>query len=189
MRKEIQNNWYQALVEDCEAIITEGVFTSRWSLIQTYHNLGKRILEENDNFDREKIYGKEIVQRVSASLQKSERTVLKAIQFARIFPDLDALPEGKNISWHKICNNLLPKPKEQQETGGVFQKPENDFFEITDKAIAMLEKMQTEEMSFIEVKVMEMQLKLVIGHLSQYLEKIYALQRSKENIIKINENL
>jgi len=27
------------------------------------------------------------------------------------FPDLSQLPEGKNISWHKICNNLLPEPK------------------------------------------------------------------------------
>ena len=34
------------LVDDCKAIITEAVFTSRWSLVEGYHTLGKRILEE-----------------------------------------------------------------------------------------------------------------------------------------------
>jgi N6-adenosine-specific RNA methylase IME4 len=83
-------------------------------LIEAYHNLGKRILEENNNFEREKIYGKKIVQRVAVSLGKSERSIFQAIQFVEKFPKLDTLPDGKNISWHKICNNLLPAPKEDK---------------------------------------------------------------------------
>lgn len=42
-----------------------------------------RILEDNHNFERNKIYGKEIVQHVAISLGKSERTLYLAVQFAR----------------------------------------------------------------------------------------------------------
>ena len=44
---QLQTNWYQDLVEECKAIITEAVFTSRWALVEGYWNLGKRITEEN----------------------------------------------------------------------------------------------------------------------------------------------
>ncbi len=107
--------WYQQLIEECKDIVVEGVFASRWALIETYHNLGKRILAENDNFERSKIYGEKICSRVSISLGKSRQTIQRTIQFARNFPDLSQLPEGKNISWHKICNNLLPAPKEDKD--------------------------------------------------------------------------
>ncbi|MBW1716550.1 MAG: hypothetical protein JRJ77_12130 [Deltaproteobacteria bacterium] len=45
---------------------------SRWALVEGYWNLGKRISEENDNFEREKIYGNKIVSQVTESLQISE---------------------------------------------------------------------------------------------------------------------
>ena len=110
----VDSSWYDALVGDCKDIIVEGIFASRWALIKTYHNLGTRILAENDNFERSKIYGKAIASRVSRSLGKSTRTIERSMQFARKFPDLNLLPEGKNISWHKLCNNLLPEPKKPQ---------------------------------------------------------------------------
>lgn len=116
--------WYTALIEECHAIITEAVFNSRWALVEGYHMLGKRILEENNSFERGKIYGKEITKRVSQSLGKSVRTVEKAIQFARSYPSLDALPGGKNVSWNKVCNELLPEgatmPALAKKTEGEF---------------------------------------------------------------------
>ena len=115
MKKDLTTQeWYQSLVEDCQSIITESVFTSRWTLIKGYHLLGMRILEENDNFERSKIYGKKICSQVSNSLGKSRQTIQRAVQFATKYPDLDSLPEGKNITWHKICNNLLPEAKKEK---------------------------------------------------------------------------
>ena len=105
---EKKENWYTNLVEDCRAIITETVFTSRWSLVEGYHNLGKRILEENENFKRRKIYGKEIVAGLTQSLGKSGSTIWRAVQFAEKYPDIQTLPEGKNISWNKIVTKYLP---------------------------------------------------------------------------------
>ena len=110
-RELMQANWYQSLIDDCNSIMVEAEFTSRWVLVEGYHSLGLRILQENDNFEREGIYGKKIVSRVTESLGKSERTIWRAMQFAREYPDLSLLPEGKNTSWHKICNKYLPKHK------------------------------------------------------------------------------
>jgi len=110
--KEIQSDWYQSLIDDCQSIMVEAEFTSRWALVEGYHTLGMRILTENDNFERQKIYGQKIVQRVAESLNKKERTIFNAVKFAKKFPDLAVLPEGKNTSWRKICNEYLPEHKE-----------------------------------------------------------------------------
>lgn len=104
--------WYQALIEDCAAVITEGVFQSKWLLIETYHLLGRRLLQEYDEFERVHVYGERITEMVAQDLGKSQRTVERAVQFARAYPDLNALPGGKKISWHWICNHLLPAPKD-----------------------------------------------------------------------------
>ena len=108
-KTDIQSEWFNHLIDDCQSIIVEAEFTSRWVLVEGYHLLGTRILEEYDNFEREKIYGKEITSHVSLSLGKSVRTIERAIQFAKQYPDLALLPEGKNTSWRKICNEYLPE--------------------------------------------------------------------------------
>jgi len=99
--------WYQALVEDCHDIITEAVHQSSWILLEGYHNLGKRILEEHDNFERAKIYGEKIVQGLAESLNMSSRILWYAIQFVKKYPDLNTVPEGKNITWNKIITKYL----------------------------------------------------------------------------------
>lgn len=109
----ITQDWFNALIEECDAIITETVFNSRWEVLEGYHKLGKRILEEHNNFERNKIYGQEIVQRIAKSLGKNKRTIYYAIQFAQKYADLNQLPEGKNISWHKVCTKILPKGREE----------------------------------------------------------------------------
>jgi len=116
--------WYQQLIEDLKDAITECEFTARWTIIEGYHMIGKRILEEYPNFERGQIYGEEIASRVSQSLGKSKRTIERAIQFARQYPDLNLLPEGKNTSWHQICNKYLPKPSDK--TG----KPQTEEYAV-----------------------------------------------------------
>ena len=103
--------WYSALVSDCHDIMTEAVFISRWALVEGYHNLGKRILEEHDNFERKKIYGESIVQELALSLNMSSRILWYAIQFVQKYPDLNKVPEGKSITWNKIITKYLPTSK------------------------------------------------------------------------------
>ena len=118
-----KQEWYGALVEDCLVIVGEAVFTSRWALVEGYWNLGKRICEENNNFEGAKIYGEKIVSYMTESLNRakkegqvqiSERTIWRAIQFYKKYPDLSLVPEGKNASWYKVCNKYLPQPKEKK---------------------------------------------------------------------------
>ena len=103
----IQNQeWYQSLVDDCQGIITEGIFNWRWTLIETYHGVGCRILAETESFERSQIYGQKIVQNIAESLGRGERTIRYCVQFAREFPDLSLLPWGKNASWGKVVKLL-----------------------------------------------------------------------------------
>ena len=78
-----------------------------------------RILEENDNFKRKKIYGKEIVKHISESLQIGERRIYYAIQFARKYPNLEKFlnkaEEGKNLSMTKVIRKYLPEPQKEKE--------------------------------------------------------------------------
>jgi len=112
MNKELQTqDWFTALVEECDAIITETISNSRWKVIEGYHELGIRIAEDAPKFEAQGIRGQEIVQCIAQAMKKSRRTVQYAIQFAKEYPtskDLQSLPYGKNISWYKICTKVLP---------------------------------------------------------------------------------
>ena len=102
-----KQDWYESLITDCRAIIVETEFTARWALVEGYHSLGKRLLLDFENFEREKIYGEKILQRVANSLAKSHRTLSYAVQFAQKYPDLSQVPGGKSASWHRITNEIL----------------------------------------------------------------------------------
>ena len=110
----LTESWYTSLIEDCKDLITEVEFTSRWALVEGYHSLGSRILRENENFERAKIYNQDIVQRIAESLQRKPRTIYYAMQFAKEYPDLNLLPEGKNTSWHHIINKYLTDGTEKK---------------------------------------------------------------------------
>ena len=101
------HDWYDLLVEDCKAIITEAVFISRWAKVEGYHQLGERIVTET-NLARKEVYGKKILSGLSKSIGVGERTLYRAVQFYDKYPRLDTLPDGKNISWNKIITQYLP---------------------------------------------------------------------------------
>ncbi len=105
--------FYIALIDECKDIITETEFTSRWALVEGYHLLGSRILKEYENFQRARMNDQSLIATVAISLNKRPRTVYYAVQFAKTYPDLNLLPEGKNTSWHKIVNKYLTTPKER----------------------------------------------------------------------------
>lgn len=111
-KKEIQTDWYQLLIEDCHSIIVEAEFISRWALVEGYHLLGQRILQDEHKLVSGGSTLREALKRVSNLLNKGERTLYKVVQFAKQYPDLATLPGGKDTSWRKICNEYLPEHKE-----------------------------------------------------------------------------
>jgi len=98
--------WYEALLEDVKSILVEHEFTARWARILQYHQTGQRILQ-----DQNKAPLKDLVSGVSRDLNVKPRTIYRAVQFAKQYPDLNQLPEGKAISWTKIVHKYLPSPK------------------------------------------------------------------------------
>ena len=106
---------YQALVEECQSIITERVWNFRMEKILMYGQLGERIITDL----LYKKYSKGNVEFLEAiakdvGIQYSEIT--RAIQFYEKFevvaPDSEGwskLKEGKNISWSKIKDLYLPE--------------------------------------------------------------------------------
>jgi len=111
---ELIESWYNSLIEDLTDIITEKRFEHTTALIECYHMVGTRILQENDNFERAKIYGQEILQRLAKSLNKSPRTLAYAVKFAKMYPELNMLPEGKNWTWNHIINKYLTDGTEKK---------------------------------------------------------------------------
>ncbi len=106
----INQQWYHSLVEDLESTIIECEFTSRWALIEGYHNVGKLLRSVETEFSIT-----ELVHRCAVDMEVSERKLWYAVKFFDKFPDLATLPEGKNVSWSSVKRKYLTEPKEKEE--------------------------------------------------------------------------
>lgn len=104
--------WYETLVEDCKSIITEAVFTSRWALVQGYWEVGQRIREEEGLKKWAQKEAGRVLQDLAKDLNVSTRTLHYSLQAYDKYPNLDTIPEGKNITWNKLITKYLPQPKE-----------------------------------------------------------------------------
>ena len=104
--------WYQSLVDDCRATLTESLFNSRWELLAGYHAVGKRIVTD-ENYQKFSKGNRTLCNDIANNLGVSERTMYYIIKFYETYPDLNTLPDGKNVSWYKVTNQLLPGTKEE----------------------------------------------------------------------------
>jgi hypothetical protein len=95
-------NSTEELIEEIRGVLTEGIFASRWDLLECYHKVGVLLI------DAEKKTPK-IVSTVTQEIPQQRRTIYRCIQFVKKYPNINELPEGKNISWSKIINKYLPK--------------------------------------------------------------------------------
>ena len=103
-------DWYASLLEDVTSTLTEAVFTSRWSLIEGYHEVGKRLRKDED-----KMQMTELVNSCAEDMGVSPRKLWYAVQFYDKYPDIQMLPEGKNISWSKIKSKYLPEKRQEKK--------------------------------------------------------------------------
>jgi hypothetical protein len=136
--QQIIEPWFGDMIEDCKGILTEGIFNSRWELLRTYHELGVRIKEDHGEFERAKIYGQRLCDTIanSLSIKPSEnspgyevkpRLIYQCLQFVEKYPDINALPEGKNCSWSKIVKKYLPAHKENKPEKPTLEKLIDQF--------------------------------------------------------------
>lgn len=97
----------EALVEDCKSIIVEKTFESHWALLEGYHALGERIINDK-GFQQYAKGNTTCLQCLAKNLSISERTLYYSMQFYQKYPDMNVLPNGKACTWSKIVK-LLPQ--------------------------------------------------------------------------------
>ena len=96
----------ESVLDEIQQILTEGEFTSRWSVIETYHKVGLII----NSIKRERT---ELLQTLAPKVGKSVRTLWYAAKLAEVYPDLNRLPEGKNVSMNMIITKYLTTSKQE----------------------------------------------------------------------------
>jgi hypothetical protein len=111
---------YQALVGECQAIITEGVWSFRVERILTYGRLGERISED----EIYKRYGEEngiFLNDISKDIGIAYSDICRAVQFWVKFKinsvdseNWSKFKEGKNISWSKVKSYYLPEEPQKE---------------------------------------------------------------------------
>jgi hypothetical protein len=115
-------DWYDLLVTDCHAIVTERLYRSRQEIIEGWHEVGRRIATD-ENYKKHAHGNSEIKKRLAVDIGASVKTLYFAIQFFEKYPELspalESFEEGKNISWRKIIQNHLPEPR-KKITGNEF---------------------------------------------------------------------
>ena len=101
---------YKSLLSDIKDIITERVYSAREEIVHMKWEIGDAIVSAQENHTV-------IVQRLSQDLSNnpgnSESELYRCIKFRELYPTwtdvLGKLPGGKNISWNKIRETILPK--------------------------------------------------------------------------------
>jgi hypothetical protein len=96
----------QEVADLVKQIFTEGIHASQWQLIETYHAVGRAMTALPDPYKS--------VSAVAQLSGKSERTIYRCVQFVKKYPDINALPDGKVITWNKIITKYLPAPKDEE---------------------------------------------------------------------------
>jgi len=113
-----KEEWLQELVEEIEAIAVETIFNSRTEIIKGKWLIGQSIEETLKDKTKSELYGSKINKILANDLHWSEREIARCRQFYSKYPVknfnklLEILPDGKNLSWHKITSNILPEGRE-----------------------------------------------------------------------------
>lgn len=88
--------------EELDAMLTEAIHIHRWILLEGYHSLGKAIIK-----------GKLDIEKVALACHQRPKTIHYSVELAKRYPRLSSLPDGKNVSWYKICKTLPAYEKKE----------------------------------------------------------------------------
>lgn len=122
---------YNYLIEELRALVLEAVRISREEIIKSKWELGKRIIQEEGNFERG-VYGEKTIKNIARDLGTSVANLYKTLQFYSAYPKenfedvMEELPFGNNCSWHKIVQNVLPKTRKEREETETNQEVEEE---------------------------------------------------------------
>lgn len=114
-------SWYQTLVDECQAIKVELNTIAAISIFKRNWEIGKLVLEEN-TMEREKTYGKRIIDNLSKDLGFSASALYQFIQFYKNFPatkykefEKVELELPKNMTWGRYVKEELGERSKEQK--------------------------------------------------------------------------
>ena len=101
---------YKSLLSDIKDIITERVYSAREEIVHMKWEIGDAIVSAQEDHT---VIVKRLSQDLSNNPGNSESELYRCIKFRELYPAwtdvLGKLPGGKNISWNKIRETILPK--------------------------------------------------------------------------------
>ena len=117
---EITKSKLNELAEEVKSCITEGVFTSRWALVEMAHKIGELISEFEE---AEKIPMSQFLPRLAERVGRSERTLYRAAQIYHKWPDKDLIPLGKTATVNKLMQIIAPNENQEERCKHCFHCP------------------------------------------------------------------
>lgn len=91
----IKDESYDLLLDNIKATLVEKSFEERMAKIEMYHTIGELLRTTDRDITA-------LTREVSKDLNLSERSLWFAVKFYDTYPTLEALPEGKAVSWNKV---------------------------------------------------------------------------------------
>lgn len=119
--------WYQYLLEDCEAIRVERKFNANLETLQGKWEIGERITQANNEMERKKVYGKRVIENLSNDMGVSTTDLWNCVKFYKEYnqPEVEhidfeknivpKLPEGKNTNWYKLTLSLGGRKENEKD--------------------------------------------------------------------------
>ena len=101
------------LVEEIRDIYVEHEFNAHWEILEAHHLVGQLICQKVEETG---VKINELTASLAPRLGRSERTLWYAIAFYRKYPNINILPEGKNITWNQIITKYLTSPPDRANT-------------------------------------------------------------------------
>lgn len=95
--------------EELRALLTEAIFNHRWCLLEGYHAVGVALLKASGKSYEAR------TEEFALQLGQRAKTIHYCVELAKAYPRLESLPEGKTISWYKVCKLLPPYEKVKNE--------------------------------------------------------------------------
>ncbi len=109
----IKDEWYDTLVEECQAIITETIYVSRQAIIEGKHQIGLAICT-NPQFKKMQGNREANLQQLFQDIGLGRSEGYACVSFYEKYPNLSTLLEKsedqKNLSWNKIVKSYLYTP-------------------------------------------------------------------------------
>ncbi len=142
-----QDGWYESLIKSIKQAVDEYTtesgelrFALKWAEVQVMHKIGQLVADSENRVQHVSL----LVKEVSRSIKLSERNVYYCLSFVRTYPELQAAPEGKSISWNRLKKVYLT---EGGSVGSATECPHGEWTEVTIRICGLCGKRETVQKS------------------------------------------